>query len=48
MGFGSEGLTYQLRDTTFQIEAVSGGIPFTYRYGDDLAYFRDASQTLMR
>ena len=48
VGFANEGLTYQRVDTTFQISAATNDSPFTYRYGDDLAFYRDAAQSLMR
>lgn len=48
VGFENEGLTYRVTDTTYVIEATIGGAPFSYRSGDDLAFFRDASQELMR
>jgi len=48
IGFASEGLAYRRLDTTFQIVAATGGIPFTYRSGDDLAPFRDAARELVR
>lgn len=48
VGFADEGLSYQQADTTYELTAVSGGIRFTYRSGEDLSFFRDAPQDLMR
>lgn len=48
VGFGGEGLTYALADTTYTIQTTIGGAPVVYRSGDDLQFFRDASQELMR
>jgi hypothetical protein len=47
-GFAGEGLTYQLVDTSYVINATSGGVLFTYRAGADLGYFRDAAQELLK
>lgn len=48
VGFGNEGLRYELTDTSYLLTGMSGDTPFTYRAGDDLAFFRDASQELLR
>jgi hypothetical protein len=48
VGFAGEGLTYELSDTTYLLHTTIGGAPFTYRSGDDLAFFRDATQELVR
>ena len=48
VGFAHEGLTYEVVDTTYVIHTTIGGEPFTYRSGDDLDYFRDASEELVR
>jgi len=48
VGFGGEGLTYEVVDTTYVIHSTIGGAPVSYRSGDDLQFFRDASQELMR
>ncbi len=47
-GFAGDGLTYQLVDTGYVINATSGGVLFTYRSGADLNYFRSAAQELVR
>lgn len=48
VGFAHEGLTYQVVDTSYILQANIGGAPVSYRSGDDLSFFRDASQELMR
>ncbi|HXV89947.1 MAG TPA: hypothetical protein VD707_01175 [Gemmatimonadales bacterium] len=48
VGFGNEGLAYEVVDTTYVIQATVGGAPVFYRSGDDLAFFRDASRELVR
>jgi len=48
VGFADEGLTYQQRDTFFVISAMSGDVPYTYRSGEDLTFFRDAPQVMMQ
>jgi len=48
VGFGNEGLTYQVVDTAYVIQTTIGGAPFSYRSGDDLTFFRDASRELVR
>ena len=48
VGFANEGLTYQVVDTTYVIQTTIGGAPVSYRSGDDLQFYRDASQELMR
>ena len=48
VGFADEGLTYQVIDTTYVLQTMIGGAPFTYRSGEDLTFFRDASQELIR
>jgi hypothetical protein len=48
VGFGNEGLTYELVDTTYVIQTTIGGAPVFYRSGDNLDFFRDASRELMR
>jgi hypothetical protein len=48
VGFANEGLTYEIVDTAYVLQANIGGAPVFYRSGDDLSFFRDASQELMR
>jgi len=48
VGFGNEGLTYEVVDTAYVIHTTIGGAPAVYRSGDDLAFFRDASHELVR
>jgi hypothetical protein len=48
VGFGNEGLTYQVQDTSYEIRTTIGGQAFVYRSGDPLDYFRDAPQELIR
>ena len=48
VGFANEGLTYEVVDTTYVIQATVGGAPVVYRSGDNLDFFRDASQELIR
>lgn len=47
-GFAGDGLTYQVVDAEYVINATSGGVLFTYRPGADLGYFRDAALELVR
>lgn len=48
VGFAGEGLEYDVVDTSYVLTGMSGEIPFTHRAGEDLAFFRDASQDLLR
>ena len=48
VGFGNEGLSYEVVDTTYVIQSTIGGAPVFYRSGDNLDFFRDASRELMR
>ncbi len=48
VGFAEEGLNYQQQDTSYVITAMSGDVPYTYRSGDDLTFFRDAPQVMMQ
>jgi hypothetical protein len=48
VGFANEGLTYEVEDTTYIIQTTVAGAPVVYRSGDNLDFFRDASQELIR
>lgn len=48
VGFANEGLSYEIVDTSYVLQGNVGGAPVFYRSGDDLSFFRDASQELMR
>lgn len=48
VGFGNEGLTYEIVDTGYVIQTTVGGAPVFYRSGENLDFFRDASRELIR
>jgi hypothetical protein len=48
VGFGDEGLAYSVTDTSYEIQTTIGGQPFVYHSGDNLEFFRDAPQDLIR